>query len=467
MEAHAFDADPDAPGEPFAIALPPPNVTGSLHMGHALNGSVQDALIRLRRMQGRNVLWQAGTDHAGIATQTRRRAAARRDGDRAARRSAARRSSTRCGSGARRRAPTIIEQYKRLGSSMDYRRERFTMDDDYARAVIEVFLRLHERGYIYRDSRLVNWSWPLQTAISDLEVEHREVDDVLYSVRYDVEGGGEIVIATVRPVTMLADTGVAVHPDDPRWNHLIGRTAIVPLVDRPVPIVADERVELGFGTGGLKVTPGHDPVDFEIGRDHGLETLLFMDEQGRLRDLKPEWEGLSLEEGHEAALAQLRAEGRIVAEVPLHHSVGFCQRSGARVEPIVSLQWFCRMDELADTAMEAVAQRAHHVPPEAAREDLLRLDGVDPALVRLAPAVVGPPAARLVRARRLLRGAGRPARGRRLGAVDRRARHVVLVGAVAVRDARLARRHAGAAHAGTPATCCRPPATSSTSGWRG
>ena len=354
IDAHAFDADPDAPGEPYCIALPPPNVTGSLHMGHALNGSVQDALIRLKRMQGRNVLWQAGTDHAGIATQTvvERQLAAKG----LSREELGREAFVdqvwewRAATGS-----VIMEQYKRLGSSMDYRRERFTMDDDYARAVLEVFVRLHERGFIYRDSRLVNWSWPLQTAISDLEVEHREVDDVLYSVRYDVEGGGEIVIATVRPVTILADTGVAVHPDDPRWKHLIGRTAIVPLVDRPVPIVADQRVELGFGTGGLKVTPGHDPVDFEIGRDHGLETLLFMDERGRLRDLKPEWEGLSLEEGHEAALAWLRAEGRIVAEEPLHHAVGFCQRSGARVEPIVSLQWFCKMEELAETAMDAVS----------------------------------------------------------------------------------------------------------------
>jgi len=353
MDAHAFDADPDEPGEPYCIALPPPNVTGSLHMGHALNGTVQDSLIRLRRMQGYNVLWQPGTDHAGIATQ---RVVERELAAEGVTREELGRDAfvERVWEWRRATGSVIVEQYKRLGSSMDYRRERFTMDDQYVKAVLEVFIRLHERGYIYRDRRLVNWSWPLQTAISDLEVEHRDVDDVLYHVRYDVEGGGEVVIATVRPLTILADTAIAVHPADPRWSHLIGRTAVVPMVDRPVPIIGDERVEIGFGTGALKVTPGHDPTDFEIGRDHHLPILLFMDEQGRLADLKPEWAGRSLEEGHELAVAALRADGRIVREEPLHHSVGFCQRSGARVEPLVSLQWFCRMDELARTSLEAV-----------------------------------------------------------------------------------------------------------------
>jgi len=353
MDAHAFDAEPDDPGEPYCIALPPPNVTGSLHMGHALNGTVQDSLIRLKRMQGRNVLWQPGTDHAGIATQ------------RVVERELAAEGLTREQLGRERfvervwewrqaTGSVIIEQYKRLGSSMDYRRERFTMDEQYAKAVLEVFVRLHERGFIYRDRRLVNWSWPLQTAISDLEVEHRDVDDVLYHVRYDVEGGGEVVIATVRPLTILADTAVAVNPADDRWSHLIGRTARVPMVDRAVPIIADERVEIGFGTGALKVTPGHDPTDFEIGRDHDLPILLFMDEAGRLTDLRPDWQGRSLEEGHDLAVAALRGEARILREEPLRHAVGFDQRSGARVEPLVSLQWFCQMDELAATAVDAV-----------------------------------------------------------------------------------------------------------------
>jgi valyl-tRNA synthetase len=322
-------------------------------MGHALNGTIQDLLIRLKRMQGRNVLWQCGTDHAGIATQM------------VVERELAKDNLTRQGLGREKfvklvwhwRKETgsqIIEQYKRLGSSMDYRRERFTMDDGYARAVLDVFVRLHERGFIYRDNRLVNWSWPLRTAISDLEVEHRDVEDTLYHVRYDVEGGGEITIATVRPVTILADTAVAVHPQDPRYASLIGRTAIVPLVDRPVPIVADERVERDFGTGALKITPGHDPVDFEIGRDHGLPVLIFMNEDGTLADLRPDWAGISLDEGHARAVDELRAGGRLVAEEPYLHAVGFDSRSGARVEPLVSLQWFCRMDELAAKAIDAV-----------------------------------------------------------------------------------------------------------------
>jgi valyl-tRNA synthetase len=353
QDAHAFDAEPDAPGEPYCICLPPPNVTGSLHMGHALNGAVQDLLIRLKRMQGRNVLWQPGTDHAGIATQmvVERQLAtegtSRHDLGRDAfvERVWAWREAT---------GSTIIEQYKRLGSSMDYRRERFTMDADYARAVTAVFVQLHERGLIYRDNRLVNWSWKLRTAISDLEVEHREADDTLYHVRYDVEGGDEIVIATVRPVTILADAAVAVNPRDERWRHLIGRTAIVPLVNRRVPIIADERVELDFGTGGLKVTPGHDPVDFEIGRDHGLETYLFMTETGTLTELRPDWAGLSLQEGEARAVAELRETGRLVREEPYRHAVGYCQRSGERIEPLVSLQWYCRMDSLAAKAIDAV-----------------------------------------------------------------------------------------------------------------
>jgi valyl-tRNA synthetase len=361
--AHAFDAEPDAAGEPYCICLPPPNVTGSLHMGHALNGAVQDTLIRLKRMQGRNVLWQPGTDHAGIATQmvVERQLAAsgttRHDLGREA-------FLERVWEWREETGSTIIEQYKRLGASMDYRRERFTMDADYARAVLEVFVRLHERGLIYRDNRLVNWSWMLRTAISDLEVEHREVDDTLYHVRYDLEGGGEILIATVRPVTILADVAVAVNPTDERWSHLIGRTAIVPLVDRPVPVIGDERVEIGFGTGGLKITPGHDPVDFEIGRDHGLAPLLFLKEDGTLTALRPEWEGLSIAEGTERAIAELDAAGRIVRRDPLRHAVGFCQRSGERIEPLISLQWYCRMDELAASAIDAVRSGAVTFHPQ-------------------------------------------------------------------------------------------------------
>src|SRR5262245_12979957 len=240
LESGAFDAEPDAPGDPYCITVPPPNVTGSLHMGHALNGTVQDLLIRLHRMRGRNVLWQPGSDHAGIATQMvverklREQGTTRHDLGREA-------FVERVWEWRRETGTKIFEQFKALGCSMDYRRERFTMDPGYARAVLEVFVRLHEKGCIYRDNYLVNWSVGLQTAISDLEVEHHEVDDVLYEVAYPVEEGGEIRIATVRPITILADTAVAVHPDDERWRDLIGKTAIVPLVGRRVPIKPDRQ----------------------------------------------------------------------------------------------------------------------------------------------------------------------------------------------------------------------------------
>ncbi len=372
--ADLFTADPSAPGEPYCIALPPPNVTGSLHMGHALNGAVQDLLIRWRRMQGRNVLWQPGTDHAGIATQM------------VVERGLAKEGKTRHDLGREafvervwkwreETGSTIIEQYKRLGASMDYSRERFTMDDDYALAVQDVFVELYARGYVYRDNYLVNWSVPLATAISDLEVEHKDVDDVLYEVAYPVEGGGEIVIATVRPVTILADVAIAVHPDDPRYRELVGRQAVVPLVGRLVPIIADERVEIGFGTGALKITPGHDPVDFEVARDHGLATLSAIGPDGLLTDLLPEWAGLTAEAGHLRAVERLREEGALREETPYRHSVGFCQRSGARIEPLVSLQWFCRMDELAKPAIDVVKARTVRFHPE--RMEKIYLDWME------------------------------------------------------------------------------------------
>ncbi len=353
LAARAFDAEPDAAGDPYCICLPPPNVTGSLHMGHALNGAIQDALIRLKRMQGRNVLWQPGTDHAGIATQMVVEKRLAETGE--TRHELGREEfERRVWAWREETGSTIIEQYKRLGASMDYRRERFTMDADYARAVLDVFIGLHERGYIYRAHRLVNWSVPLRTAISDLEVEHREVEDVLYTVRYELEGGGSLTVATVRPVTILADTAVAVNPDDPRHADLIGRTAIVPLTGRRVPVIGDRRVEIGFGTGALKVTPGHDPIDFEIGEEHDLDTLSMLDEAGRLTELRPDWAGVDAEEGHRLAVAELRATGALIDERPYPHSVGFCHRSGARIEPLVSLQWFCRMDDLARPAADAV-----------------------------------------------------------------------------------------------------------------
>ncbi len=279
----AFDPPAEgSPAENFSIAIPPPNVTGALHMGHALNGAVQDALIRMRRMQGRNALWILGTDHAGIGTQMvvekqlRAEGSSRHDLGREA-------FVERVWEWRREYGSQIIEQYKRLGASCDYERERFTLDDDYVRAVYRVFVGLYEKGLIYRDEYMVSWDPGTHSAISDLEVVNREITDTLYEIDYPVEGSDEVLtVATVRPETMLADTAVAVNPDDERYQRLIGGHVILPLVGRRLPIIADEHVDVEFGTGALKITPGHDPNDFEIGRAHGLEQISVIGEDGRM-----------------------------------------------------------------------------------------------------------------------------------------------------------------------------------------
>src|ERR687883_1064067 len=283
--------------ENYSIAIPPPNVTGALHMGHALNGTIQDVLIRVNRMRGRRTRWILGTDHAGIATQTQveRLLASEGSSREAIGREAfiARVWRWRAQYGS-----TIIEQYKRLGASCDYAEERFTLDEAYVRAVLTVFVALYEKGLIYRDNYMVNWDPGSRSAISDLEVEDREVTDTLYYIDYPLASGhGSVVVATVRPETMLADTAVAVHPDDERYRHLIGRTAILPLVGRHLPIIADDYVKPDFGTGCLKITPGHDPNDFEIGRRHGLDEVSVIGEDGRMTpEAGPEFAGLPVDE---------------------------------------------------------------------------------------------------------------------------------------------------------------------------
>ena len=344
--------------------MPPPNVTGSLHMGHALNGSMQDVIVRLRRMQGRKALWICGTDHAGHRDAERRRAHARRVNltrEELGREEFVRRVwNWRDESGA-----TIIDQFQQLGCSLDYEHERFTMDDEYARAVFEVFVELYRRGYLYRANRMVNWCTVCATAISDLEVEHLEVDDTLYSVDYPLVGGGHVTVATVRPVTLLGDTAVAVNPGDERYRapHRPER-AIVPLAGREVPIVGDEHVDPAVGTGALKVTPGHDPNDLEIARRHGLEEIAVIGFDGRMTAAAGErYAGLTSEEAQTLVVADLRERGLLRDEQPWRHSVGHCSRSGNRVEPLVSLQWFCEMQELAAPAIAAVREgRVRFIP---------------------------------------------------------------------------------------------------------
>ncbi len=362
---------PDAEGSPeqnFSIVIPPPNVTGALHMGHALNGTIQDALVRVNRMRGRSTLWLLGTDHAGIGTQAVVEKELAKEGT--DRQGLGREAFTeRVWSWKRQYGSTIVEQLKRLGASCDYERERFTLDEGYVRAVYRVFVALYEKGSIYRDSYMVNWDPGLHSAISDLEIENREVTDTLYEIAYPLEEGGELVVVTVRPETMLADTAVAVNPADERYRDAVGKHAILPLVGRRLPVIADEHVDVGFGTGALKITPGHDPNDFEIGQKHGLEAISVIGEDGRITDAAPQrFRGLTAAESREAVVSALREEGALRDEQPYTHTVPFSHRSGERIEPLISLQWFCRMDQMARPAIEVVKQGRVRFIPESQGE---------------------------------------------------------------------------------------------------
>ncbi len=367
------------PAQNYSISIPPPNVTGALHMGHALNGSIQDSLIRLNRMRGRNTLWVLGTDHAGIATQAVVEKELASQGT--SREELGREKFTeRVWEWKEQYGSTIVEQYKRLGASCDYERERFTLDEGYVKAVYKVFVALYEKGYIYRGDYLVNWDPGLGSAISDLEIENREVTDTLYEIAYPLEGGGELVVATVRPETMLADTAVAVNPDDDRYRDAVGKSAILPLVERPIPVIADEHVDPEFGTGALKITPGHDPNDFEIGQRHDLEAFSVIGEDGRITDAAPErFRGMTAAEAQEAVIAELRERDLLRSEEPYTHSVPFSHRSGERIEPLISLQWFCRMDELAKPAVEVVEDgRVRIIPDGAYRQYMHGMETLPP-----------------------------------------------------------------------------------------
>jgi valyl-tRNA synthetase len=344
-----------SPDENYSLAIPPPNVTGVLHMGHALNNSIQDCLARFHRMRGQRTKWILGTDHAGIATQTQVERALEREGS--GREQLGRSQFVqRVWEWRAEYGGTIIEQLKRLGASCDYEEERFTLDEGYAQAVLKVFVTLYHKGYIYRDRYMVNWDPGSGSAISDLEVEPREVTDTLYYIDYPLaSGSGAITVATVRPETMLADTAIAVHPADERYRRLIGEKAILPLVGRKLRIVADEYVRPDFGTGALKVTPAHDPNDFEIGRRHGLAQPSVIGEDGRITAEAPErFVGLTTAEAQSAVVRELGEQGLITRTEPYQHTVPFSHRSGERIEPLISLQWFMAMDELARPAIEAV-----------------------------------------------------------------------------------------------------------------
>jgi valyl-tRNA synthetase len=352
-EGH-YNAEPDAPGESYVIALPPPNVTGELHMGHALNASIQDLLIRWHRMRGFNALWQPGYDHAGIATQNVIEKELAKEG-RTRHDLGREQFLERTWAWLEKYGGVIMGQLRRLGASLDYRRERMTMDDDYVRAVLRWFVHLHERGYLFRANRIVNWCPRCASAISDLEVDHIETDDTLYTVRYLLaDGSGHVAIATVRPPTMLADVAVAVHPSDERYRDLVGKEAIVPIVDRRVPVIADERVDPEFGTGAVKITPGHDAMDWEIGRDHELPELSVIGFDGRMNAEAGDLAGLTQQEATQRIVARLETDDQLESKEPFRHAVATCNRCGERIEPLVSLQWWCDMTELAKPAIEVV-----------------------------------------------------------------------------------------------------------------
>lgn len=367
LDSGLFSPEPEGtPEENYSIAIPPPNVTGALHMGHALNGSIQDTLIRLNRMRGRHTKWILGTDHAGIATQ--RQVEKRLEGEGTSREAVGREEFTRRVWEWREEfGGTIIGQFKRLGASCDYRDERFTMDDGYHEAVLKVFVDLYEQGLIYRDHYMVNWDPGLRTAVSDLEVEDREgIVDTLYSIAYPLaDGSGEVVVATVRPETMLADTAVAVHPDDERYRGLVGKEVVLPIVGRRLPIIADEYVKTDFGTGCLKITPGHDPNDFEIGRKHGLQEISVIGEDGRMTEAAGgAFPGTTVADAQAAVVARLEADGLIRGREEYVHTVPFSHRSGARIEPLISLQWFMDMGGLAQPAIDVVREGRVRIHPE-------------------------------------------------------------------------------------------------------
>jgi valyl-tRNA synthetase len=359
-----YDTEPDPDRESFVYCFPPPNVTGELHLGHALQLSLGDALVRMKRMQGANVLFQGGFDHAGISTQgvvekeLERQGTSRRELGREA-------FEARVWEWLREYGGKIMVDFRRMGASMDYRRERFTMDEDYVRAVTRWFVHLYRRGWLYRANRIINWCPFHQTSLSDLEVEYVETDDELAYVRYPLaEGEGGVTIATARPATILADVAVAVHPDDERYRDLVGREVVVPFVERRVPVIADERVDIDFGTGALKVTPGHDPKDYEIGRDHALPELMVVGPDGRMNEAAGELAGLTQEEAAAQVLALCAERGLLERREPYRHSIALCERCKSRIEPLISLQWWCAMDELKRPAIEALRERRVSFHPE-------------------------------------------------------------------------------------------------------
>ncbi len=350
-----FGATPDDSKEPFTVVIPPPNVTGQLHMGHALDETLQDILVRYKRMAGYNALWVPGTDHAGIATQIKVEEALRKEEGLTRYDLGREKFLERVWDWKNQFGSRIINQIKKLGCSCDWSRERFTMDEGCSKAVKEVFVKLYEKDLIYQGNRIINWCPHCITALSDAEVEYEEQDSFFWHINYPVKDSDEVIeIATTRPETLLGDTAVAVHPDDERYAHLVGKTLILPLVGREIPVIADEYVDKEFGTGCVKITPAHDPNDFEVGLRHNLEQIKVLNDDATINSYGGKYEGLDRYEARKVMVKDLEKAGLLVKTVPHKHNVGQCYRCGTTVEPITSKQWFVRMEPLAKRAIEVV-----------------------------------------------------------------------------------------------------------------
>ncbi|MDR3766263.1 MAG: valine--tRNA ligase [Butyricicoccus sp.] len=368
-----FNAEVDETKKPFTIVIPPPNVTGQLHMGHAFDETLQDILIRFKRMQGYSALWMPGTDHAGIATQIKVEENLRKEEGLTRYDLGREKFLERVWDWKHQYGSRIIEQLKKLGSSCDWRRERFTIDEGCSKAVKEVFVNLYEKGLIYKGHRIINWCPHCATALSDAEVEYETQPGKLWHIRYPLaDGSGELVVATTRPETFMGDTGVAVNPNDERYKHLIGKTCILPIMNREIPIFGDDYVDMEFGTGCVKVTPCHDPNDFEMGQRHNLEQILVFNEDATVNENGGKYQGMDRYECRKAVIKDLEEGGYLVKIEDHEHNVGTCYRCGTTVEPMTSAQWFVKMAPLAKPAMEVVKDGRVKFVPERFSKTYLR-----------------------------------------------------------------------------------------------